>query len=43
MELLRQVLEDKEKEIRGAKDELRQVKEEVIHLLSSGPHLLKDL
>ena len=43
MKLLRQVLEDKEKEIMDAKDQLRQVKEEAIHKYRDSNTLLVEL
>ena len=42
-ELLRQVLKDKEKEIRDAKDQLRQAKEVVIHEYRDSDALLVEL
>ena len=41
--LLRQVLKDKEKEIRDAKDQLRQAKEVVIHEYRDSDALLVEL
>ena len=43
MELLRQVLEDKEKEISNTKDRLHQAKEEVIHEYRHSDVLLAEL
>ena len=43
MEMLRQVLEDKEKEISDAKDRLRQVKDEAIREYHDSNTLLAEL
>ena len=43
MEMMRKVLEDKEKEIKDAKDQLHQAKEAMIHEYCNSNALLKEL